>query len=55
MFGTFGGIVGPWLTGILVEASGGFSLAIGVLASLLIAALAVIAPGDRERARAERV
>ncbi|HSG34866.1 MAG TPA: MFS transporter, partial [Sphingomonadaceae bacterium] len=43
MFGTAGGIIGPWLTGVLVESSGSFSLAIAVLASLLIIALPVIA------------
>ena len=43
MFGTAGGIIGPWLTGALVAASGSFSVAIGVLASLLILALPAIA------------
>ncbi len=43
MFGTAGGIIGPWLTGALVAATGSFSLAIAVLASLLILALPVIA------------
>ncbi len=38
MFGTAGGIIGPWLTGVLVGSSGSFSLAIGVLASLLVVA-----------------
>ena len=52
MFGTAGGIVGPWLTGALVGASGGFSLAIGLLASLLIAALFVIVPDRSGRSRA---
>ncbi len=42
MFGTAGGIIGPWLTGVLVESSGNFSLAIGALASLLVIALFVI-------------
>jgi len=42
MFGTAGGIIGPWLTGALVENTGSFSLAIGLLASLLLAALGVI-------------
>jgi len=51
MFGTAGGIVGPWLTGALVESNGGFSLAIGVLAVLLMLALAVIAPDPSGRAR----
>jgi ACS family tartrate transporter-like MFS transporter len=43
MFGTAGGIVGPWLTGVLLTGTGSFSLAIGLLASLLILALPVIA------------
>ena len=43
MFGTAGGIIGPWLTGLLVAATDSFSLAIAVLASLLILALPVIA------------
>ncbi|MBO9519332.1 MAG: MFS transporter [Porphyrobacter sp.] len=43
MFGTAGGIIGPWLTGTLVADDGGFSLAIGLLASLLILALPVLA------------
>jgi ACS family tartrate transporter-like MFS transporter len=49
MFGTAGGVVGPWLTGMLVAGGGGFPLAIGLLASLLIAALPVIVlyPGRR--------
>jgi ACS family tartrate transporter-like MFS transporter len=49
MFGTAGGIIGPWLTGVLVAGGGGFPLAIGLLASLLILALPVIAivPGRR--------
>jgi len=49
MFGTAGGIVGPWLTGILVEGSGSFSLAIGVLASLLVIAFPVIALRPKSR------
>jgi len=36
MFGTAGGIVGPYLTGLAVGWTGSFSLAIGLLASLLI-------------------
>jgi ACS family tartrate transporter-like MFS transporter len=53
MFGTAGGIIGPWLTGALVENSGSFSLAIGVLASLLVLALFVIAfdPSGRAKGR----
>lgn len=43
MFGTAGGIIGPWLTGALVATTGSFSLAIAVLASLLILALPAIA------------
>ncbi len=50
MFGTAGGIIGPWLTGVLVQSSGSFSLAIGVLASMLVLALAVIAPDASRRA-----
>jgi ACS family tartrate transporter-like MFS transporter len=50
MFGTTGGIIGPWLTGALVENSGNFSLAIAVLASLLVIALPVIAFGKRRNA-----
>lgn len=42
MFGTAGGIVGPWLTGFLVGESGGFSVAIAVLAGLLVLSLFVI-------------
>jgi ACS family tartrate transporter-like MFS transporter len=50
IFGTAGGIIGPWLTGVLVESSGGFSLAIGVLASLLVIAFPVIALAPPRRA-----
>ena len=52
MFGTAGGIVGPWLTGVLVAGSGGYPLAIALLASLLAAALPVLAlnPGARGKA-----
>jgi ACS family tartrate transporter-like MFS transporter len=52
MFGTAGGIVGPWLTGLVVAGSGGFPLAIALLASLLVAALPVLAlkPGARGKA-----
>ena len=42
MAGTAGGIIGPWLTGVLIEASGSFSLAIAILAVLLILALFVV-------------
>jgi len=42
MFGTAGGIIGPYLTGFLVGTTGGYSLAIGLLASLLVLVLAVI-------------
>jgi ACS family tartrate transporter-like MFS transporter len=51
MFGTLGGIVGPWLTGALLGRTGNFSLAIGLLASLLILALPVIAPDRAGRSR----
>ena len=47
MFGTAGGVIGPWLTGALVQSSGNFSLAIAVLASLLVLALGVIGPKGR--------
>ncbi|OYX66058.1 MAG: hypothetical protein B7Y88_06280 [Sphingomonadales bacterium 32-64-17] len=43
MFGTAGGIIGPWLTGVLVASEGNYSLAIALLASLLVLALPVIA------------
>ncbi len=54
MFGTAGGIIGPWLTGALVESTGNFSLAIGLLAALLVVALAVIGfdPSGRTARRA---
>jgi ACS family tartrate transporter-like MFS transporter len=55
MFGTAGGIIGPWLTGALVERSGSFALAIGVLASLLILVLFVIAFDRSGRAGARPV
>ena len=42
MFGTAGGVVGPWLTGVLVEQTGNFALAIGVLATLLVLVVFVI-------------
>jgi ACS family tartrate transporter-like MFS transporter len=51
MFGTAGGIIGPWLTGVLIQASGSFSLAIALLAVLLIAALLVMVPGRAAQAR----
>jgi ACS family tartrate transporter-like MFS transporter len=52
MFGTAGGIIGPWLTGVLVAQSGGFSLAMGLLASLLIVVLLVIGLDRTGRSRA---
>ncbi len=51
MFGTAGGIVGPWLTGFLVQRSGSFSAAIAVLAALLVIALLVIVFDGTGRAR----
>ncbi|MEO6152711.1 MAG: MFS transporter, partial [Croceibacterium sp.] len=51
MFGTAGGVIGPWVTGTLLARSGSFSLAIGILASLLIAALVVIVPDRAGRSR----
>jgi ACS family tartrate transporter-like MFS transporter len=52
MFGTAGGIVGPWLTGALVAQSGSFSLAIALLASLLIVVLLTIGFDRAGRSRA---
>jgi MFS transporter, ACS family, tartrate transporter len=51
MFGTAGGIIGPWLIGVLVAQSGGFSLAIGLLSALLIVVLPVIGPDRAGRSR----
>ena len=53
MFGTAGGLVGPWLTGVVVAGSGGFPLAIGLLASLLVVALPVLALEPRRRGKAD--
>ena len=52
MFGTAGGIIGPWLIGVLVAESGGFSMAIGLLSALLIVVLPVIGPDRAGRSRA---
>ena len=52
MFGTAGGIIGPWLTGTLVGRTGNFSLAIALLASLLILAFPVIVPDGARRSQA---
>lgn len=52
MFGTAGGIIGPWLTGVLVAQSWGFSVAIGLLSALLIVVLPVIGPDRASRSRA---
>lgn len=49
MFGTAGGIVGPFLTGALANDGGGFSLAIALLAGLLLLAFPVIALGAKRR------
>jgi MFS transporter, ACS family, tartrate transporter len=49
MFGTAGGIVGPWLIGWMREAFGSFMPAIAVLAGLLILASFVVAPALRWR------
>ena len=38
MFGTAGGIIGPWLVGAMVGSSGDFAPAITVLASMLVVA-----------------
>lgn len=45
MFGTAGGVIGPWLMGALVASSGSFALGIGLLAGLLVLALPVLALG----------
>ncbi len=50
MFGTAGGVIGPWLVGALVAQSGSFALAIALLASLLVLALPVIAVDRTGRA-----
>jgi len=47
MFGTAGGIVGPWLIGAILARTGSFAPAIAVLAAMLIAALAVLLSGRR--------
>lgn len=47
MFGTAGGIIGPWLTGVLAGSGSGFALAIALLAGLLLLAFPVIAVGSR--------
>lgn len=54
MFGTAGGIVGPYLTGVLVERTGGFSGAIAILASMLVAMFAVIGTGRARAVRPQR-
>ena len=51
MFGTAGGIIGPWLIGVLVARTGGFSLAIGLLSALLIVVLPIIGPDRAGRSR----
>lgn len=51
MFGTAGGIVGPWLMGVLLQATGDFSAAIGVLALLLVIVLFVIVIDRAGRAK----
>jgi ACS family tartrate transporter-like MFS transporter len=51
MFGTAGGIVGPWLLGALVQGSGNFTLGVGVLAALLLVAAAIVS-SFRQAARA---
>ncbi|MET0291694.1 MAG: MFS transporter [Steroidobacteraceae bacterium] len=42
MFGTAGGIIGPWLLGVLVQGTGSFTMGIGVLAALLVVAAAIV-------------
>jgi ACS family tartrate transporter-like MFS transporter len=49
MAGTAGGIIGPYLTGALLARSGSFSLAIALLASLLIIVLLILAPFNRKK------
>lgn len=51
MFGTAGGIIGPWLLGVLVESTGSFTLGIATLAALLVVAAALVA-GFRKHGRA---
>ena len=51
MFGTAGGVIGPYIMGVLVGETGGFSLAIGLLASLLVLVLAAIGFDRAGRAR----
>lgn len=50
MFGTAGGVIGPWLTGALVAQTGGFAIAIALLAGLLVLALPVLVLGRAKRA-----
>lgn len=47
MFGTAGGIIGPFLTGALANDGGDFSLAIALLAGLLLLSFPVVAWGAR--------
>lgn len=47
MFGTAGGIIGPFLTGALANDGGDFSLAIALLAGLLLLSFPVVAWGSR--------
>ncbi len=42
MFGTAGGIIGPYVLGALVEATGTFTAGIAVLATLLLVAAALV-------------
>ena len=51
MFGTSGGIIGPWLTGSLLASTGNFAVAIGLLAALLVLALPVLVFDRAGRAR----
>jgi len=54
MFGTLGGVVGPWLVGVLLDISGDFSLAVGVLASLLVIAPLTLSLDRSGRGRPQR-
>lgn len=52
MFGTMGGIVGPWMIGEILKRTGSFSMAIAILAGLLVLALFVIAYEQLKRKQA---
>ncbi len=54
MFGTAGGIIGPYLMGVLVGETGSFSIAIALLASQMILVLAVVGFDPTHRAAGAR-